>query len=81
MDMAWFGMASSIIESGSYYVEGGQKNFIRAGAEGVMLNITEVGGVLSIVGTNIPLQDTSQPMWATSATPGTVNFTNLAPAQ
>jgi hypothetical protein len=72
---------AGIMETGSYYMENGQKQFIRAGEGGVALTVTDAGGVLSITGSDLPLQDITQPYWATAAETGNVNFTNLVPAQ
>ncbi|MDR0940509.1 MAG: hypothetical protein LBN29_14385 [Mediterranea sp.] len=75
-DMSWFGGAG-IMETGSYYMQDGQKQFIRAG--GGALTIIDDGGVLGITGTGLALQDITQPMWATSAETGSVNFTDVQP--
>jgi hypothetical protein len=80
MNMSWFGGPDMVIESGSYYVENGEKMFIRAGSGGVMITITDASGVLGISGTGLPIQDVTQMYWALLPDPGSINYQNVTPA-
>jgi hypothetical protein len=73
MNLLWLNMFDMAIESGSYYLNGETKMFIREGD----ITITENGGALSIVGSGLKLQDISTQM-AFGVLPdlGKVNYPN-----
>jgi hypothetical protein len=79
MNTSWFGGPDQVIESGSYYVDNGEKMFIRAGAGEATITVTETNGALYISGTGLPIQDITQMYWGLLPDPGSVNFTKVKP--
>ena len=75
MNMSWFGGPDMDIEGGSYYLEHGEKQFIRAG--GGDITISDNNGVLDISGSNLVIQDVNIPFWGTKAEPGNIDIKNI----
>ncbi|MDR0682936.1 MAG: hypothetical protein LBG15_13970 [Dysgonamonadaceae bacterium] len=74
VDISWFGGAG-IVESGSYYLDGETKMFIRAGGGNININIADNEGTLTITGDNLPIQDISTGGdFGNLSTPGSVNY-------
>jgi hypothetical protein len=77
MNLLWLGIADVPIESGSYYLDGETKMFIRNGT----INITDNAGVLTIAGSGLGIQDISTQMsFGDLPTPGSVNYQEATPA-
>jgi hypothetical protein len=71
MNLLWFGIADVPIESGSYYLDGETKIFIRNGT----ITITDNAGVLTIAGSGLGIQDISTQMaFGNLPTLGSVNY-------
>lgn len=73
LDLAWFGVPfEMIVESGSYYMDGENKMFIREGN----IHITDNNGTLTISGTDLAIQDiASQGAFANLPAKGGINIT------
>ncbi|MDR1593078.1 MAG: hypothetical protein LBS43_01175 [Prevotellaceae bacterium] len=71
MDLSGYGLG--IMKGGSYYIDGTDEMFIRAG--GGNIDITDNNGMLTFTGTNLPIQDISTGMaFGILPTPGSVDY-------
>jgi hypothetical protein len=71
MNLLWLGIADIPIESGSYYLDGETKMFIREGN----ITIVDNSGVLTITGSGLGIQDISTQMsFGNLPTSGSVNY-------
>jgi hypothetical protein len=77
LDLAWFGVPfDMVVESGSYYIDGESKMFIREGN----IRITDNDGTLSISGDGLAIQDVaSQAAFGNLPAPGSLTITDAAP--
>ncbi|MDR2653652.1 MAG: hypothetical protein LBC68_15345 [Prevotellaceae bacterium] len=74
MDLSAYGMG--IMKGGSYYIDGTEEMFIRAG--GGNIDITDNGGTLTITGSNLPIQDISTGMaFGVLPTPGSIDYQDV----
>ncbi|MDR1342388.1 MAG: hypothetical protein LBK18_03920 [Prevotellaceae bacterium] len=74
MNLLWLGMFDMAIESGSYYLNGETKMFIRDGS----ISITDNSGALTITGSDLAIQDISTEMaFGNLSDLGKVNYPNM----
>jgi hypothetical protein len=76
INLLWMAMFDMAIESGSRYIEGGETMYVRDGN----ITITDNGGVLTITGSSLSLQDVSTELaFGNLPAPGSVNYQNVTP--
>jgi hypothetical protein len=76
INLLWMAMFDMAIESGSRYIEGGETMYVRDGN----ITITDNGGVLTITGNGLSLQDVSTELaFGNLPAPGSVNYQNVTP--
>ncbi|MDR1120175.1 MAG: hypothetical protein LBM08_04580 [Dysgonamonadaceae bacterium] len=74
MNLLWLGMFDMAIESGSYYLNGETKMFIRDGN----ITVTDNSGALTITGSSLGIQDISTEMnFGSLPDLGKVNYPNM----